>query len=98
VRRKSPAAVEAVADSSEVEATIEVTEAVAPEPEAVTEVTEPGPEPEVAESIVENAANEEPPVDSEDGTPDLASELPLPEGEITAPPEKPKRGWWRLGR
>ena len=101
VRRKSPAAIEAVTDLSEVEDTVEVTEAVAPEPEAVTEVaevTESVPEPVPAESIVEIAANEEPPAESGDGTSDLASELPLPEGEITAPPEKPKRGWWRLGR
>ena len=27
-----------------------------------------------------------------------AQEKPPTEGEITAPPEKPKRGWWRLGR
>jgi ribonuclease E len=99
VRRRSSAAVEAVADLSEVEADVEVTETVVPEPEVVAEVAESGAELEVAEAIVvEIPANEEPAAESGNDTPDLASELPLPEGEITAPPEKPKRGWWRLGR
>ena len=98
VRRKTPRAeaVETVADAgAEVEAvdaaedapmTIEASvapEAIEPEIEPVVEAApEPQPEPEPAPKPAPVEAKEKPPV----------------EGEITAPPEKPKRGWWRLGR
>ena len=77
---------EAVAEVETAEASIEeiVVAEAAPEPVPVP-VEEPVTVVEVAEAV---QIEPEP----------VASELPLPEGEITAPPEKPKRGWWRLGR
>ena len=77
---------EAVTEAETAEASIEeiVVAEAAPEP-VPTPVEEPVTVVEVAEAV---HIEPEP----------VASELPLPEGEITAPPEKPKRGWWRLGR
>ncbi|MBN8552392.1 MAG: Rne/Rng family ribonuclease [Caulobacterales bacterium] len=101
VRRKTVAAVTAVTDLDEANAPIEVVEAPVPavEAEAETQAAAPAPEAPTEDIVVlEAPADEDNASSSEGGAENLASELPLPEGEITAPPEKPKRGWWRLGR
>jgi ribonuclease E len=91
---------EAYADTPESVADIlvEVAEPAVVIAEPATEATELVVEPDVAE-----AAPEPEPVPARKPRATAASrakvqEKPPAEGEITAPPEKPKRGWWRLGR
>lgn len=81
---------EAVAEEPVVETAAEVE--ATPEPIAEVEPTpEPAPEPEpvaaapVVEEVVAEAPSEPPPPPEPDPN------------EISAPPEKPKRGWWRRG-
>jgi len=92
VRRKSPAvAVEAEVSSDEA-----ATTAV---PDNATPEAAPRPEPE-AEPVIEVVTLDDEPTERalEPALAETAPEKPPVEGEITSAPEKPKRGWWRLGR
>ncbi|WP_029416515.1 Rne/Rng family ribonuclease [Brevundimonas bacteroides] len=98
VRRKSAAATaEVETDAEPVEAVVEE-EAVAaagPDPEAVPEVApepvaepEPRPEPEPVAAVAEP--------EPAPAAPSLTEIIANDPAQITAPPPKPKRGWWRL--
>ncbi|KPF82620.1 ribonuclease E [Brevundimonas sp. AAP58] len=100
VRRKSAAvtaAVEADAEVTKTEAVVEAepVEPIAPDsvPEPVIEATpEPEAEPEPAPEPV--AATIEP--DLAPAGPSVTEIIANDPAQITAPPPKPKRGWWRL--
>jgi ribonuclease E len=106
--RGKAAEVEPVAEATPVEAVAEAPAAPEPEPEAAPPVkpkarsrakAKPAPEAEAAvaepETVVElfPAAPEPVPAEPE---PAPVAARPDP-AEIVAPPEKPKRGWWRRG-
>jgi ribonuclease E len=86
VRRKVTAEV-----APEVEpATVEAAESAAPEPAAEPEaVVEPAPEPALEADTVADSPE---PAEAEVDVAALIAEDP---NQIVAPPEKPKRGWWR---
>ena len=95
VRRKSPARTEVTAaENAEPivdEAEHDLPEAVVIDAPAGDILTPDLPEPTLPEP--------EPEPDHQGALPTaVAQEKPSPEGEITAPPDKPRRGWWRLGR
>ena len=96
VRRKSVSATalaEADAEVAEAPAAKEPVSETVTEPEVVVEaapepIAEPAPEPEP------NAAPAEP--EPEAAAPSLTEIIANDPAQITAPPPKPKRGWWRL--
>jgi ribonuclease E len=98
VRRKSAAATAAVeTDAEPVEAVVdeEAVAAVGPDPETVPEVApepvaepEPRPEPEPVAAVAEP--------EPAPAAPSLTEIIANDPAQITAPPPKPKRGWWRL--
>jgi ribonuclease E len=100
VRRKSAAIATPVESEAEVaEATVSDEEdepvvMAVPEPEPVlAAVSEPEPEPEVAPEPEIVAAVEPEPAPA---APRLTEIIANDPAQITAPPPKPKRGWWRL--
>jgi ribonuclease E len=98
VRRKSAAATAAVeTDAEPVEAVVdeEAVAAAGPDPETVPEVApepvaepEPRPEPEPVAAVAEP--------EPAPAAPSLTEIIANDPAQITAPPPKPKRGWWRL--
>ena len=101
VRRRTPEAhaegAPEATDATTAEAPPEPIEAdVQVEPAPAVPVTEPEPQPEPApEPAVVEASPQPAPEPQPEPEPVVPAE-PLP-GEITAPPAKPKRGWWRRG-
>ncbi len=106
VRRKTPAAdiqaTEVSEDAPQVQVEAEAPTSPAPEPQPEperVEISEPEPVVEAVEAAAEPEPAAEPAVAQAAPAPRAkAQQKPPQEGEITAPPEKPKKGWWRLGR